>query len=249
MATATRTAQRAKPAATRGKPAGTRGKAARKPAGRRTPASTSRDVPGWVGPVLLWFALARAVLGIVAIPLAPALYRRHFALLVLLRPTKEVLLAGGFLVRRHDVSLPVLLLAAVPLLLAGVWHFYALGRIYGTGNAASKLPRWARHLLPQKRIDALCKVLAKRGVPVIVIGRLAAMPSTGVAAAAGASELPLRRFLVADTAGGLLSFVEAVGAGWVLGAAYEDAGPWLTAGGVAALLVVSLLVGRWLRRV
>jgi membrane protein DedA with SNARE-associated domain len=198
--------------------------------------------------VLLWSALVRAVLGIVAIPLAPALYRRHFVILVLLRPTKEVLLAGGFLARRHDVGLPVLLAAAIPLLLAGVWHFFALGRIYGPDLRSDKLPRFARRLVPDKQLDAMCKVLAKRGTPVVLLGRLAAFPSTVVAAAAGTSDLPVERFLVADTIGGVLSLVETVGAGWLLGAAYEDAGPWLTGIGVAALLAVAVLFGRWLRK-
>lgn len=216
---------------------------------RRKARRTSR-LPGWVGPVLLWLALLRAVLGIVAIPLAPVLYRKHFMVLVLLRPTKEVLLAGGFLAREHHVSLLVLLLASVPLLLSGVWHFWALGRIYGDDLLDGKsLPRFARRLLPDKQLNAMCKVLTKRGTPVVFVGRLAMFPSTVIAAAAGVSDLPPRRFLAADAAGGLLSFVEAVGAGWVLGEAYHDAGPWLTWVGVAALAVVTFLVGRWLRRV
>lgn len=204
--------------------------------------------PAWVGPALLWLAAVRTVLAIVAIPLAPALYRKHFVVLVLLRPTKEVLLAGGFLVRRHDVSLLALMVASIPLLLLGVWHFYALGRIYGSDLTGSKLPRFARHLLPAKRIKAMCKVLEKRGTPVVVIGRLAAFPSTVIAAAAGTSDLEARRFLAADAIGGLLSFVEVVGAGYALGEAYEEAGPWLTWAGVAALVVGAVLFGRWLKK-
>jgi membrane-associated protein len=223
---------------------------AARPSSRRTSSSGRRSSrwPDWVGPALLWFGAVRAVLGIVAIPLAPALYRKHFVVLVLLRPTKEVLLAGGFLVKQHRVSLPMLLVAAVPLLLLGVWHFYALGRLYVRPGSTRKLPRFARHLLPQRKIDAMCKVLAKRGTPVIVVGRLAALPSTVVAAAAGASDMPTRRFLAADTVGGLLSFAEAVGAGWALGAAYEDAGPWITVAGVAALVLMSVLLGWKLRK-
>ena len=44
------------------------------------------------------------MLGIVAILLAPALFDDHFVVLVLLRPTKEVLLAGGFFLRQDDVE-------------------------------------------------------------------------------------------------------------------------------------------------
>jgi len=205
--------------------------------------------PGWFGPALLWLAGIRTVLAIIAIPLAPALYRKHFVVLVLLRPTKEVLLAGGFLVRQHKVSLPMLMLASIPLLLLGVWHFYAIGRVYGDRITGDKMPKLARKLLPAKRIKAMCRVLEKRGTPVVLMGRLAAFPSTVIATAAGASDLETRRFLGADGVGGLLSFVEVVGAGYALGQAYEEAGPWLTWGGVAMLAVVAVLFGWWLKKV
>lgn len=204
--------------------------------------------PGWWDPALLWLAAIRTALSIVAIPLAPALFKRHFVVLVLLRPTKEVLLAGGFLLRRHDVSLPMLMLASVPLLLVGVWHFFAIGRVYGDKLTDGSMPRLVRRVLPAKRIKAMRKVLDKRGIPVVVIGRLAAFPSSLVAAAAGASDLETRRFLGADGVGGLLSFVEIVGAGFALGEAYEEAGPWLTGVGVVALATGAVLFGRWLKR-
>ena len=63
-------------------------------------------------------------------------------------------------------------------------------------------------------------------------GRLAAFPSTLMAAAAGASGVPPREFLPADTAGALVSMGALLGVGYVLGEAYEEAGPWITAVGV-----------------
>src|SRR6476469_615834 len=98
---------------------------------------------------LLWLALVRAVLGVIAIPLAPFLYKEHFIVLVLLRPTKEVLLAGGFLVKRGDLNLFALLAAAIPLAILGVWHFYYLGRAFATEIQTGKgLPKFAQRLLP-----------------------------------------------------------------------------------------------------
>jgi membrane protein DedA with SNARE-associated domain len=211
----------------------------------------TKRTPSWAGPALLWLAAVRMALGIVAIPLAPVLYRKHFVVLVLLRPTKDVLLAGGFLVRRHHVSPVTLLLASVPLMLFGVWHLYALGRIYAkqlTGKSRN-MPRIAKHLLPTKKIKTMCRVLDKKGTTVVLLGRLAAFPSTVVAAAAGASDMEPRRFLRADTIGGLLSLVEVIGAGFALGEAYEKAGPWLTVAGVVTLAVLAVLLGRWLKRV
>jgi membrane-associated protein len=198
------------------------------------------------GRVLLWLAAARALVSLAAIPLAAALWEDHFAVLVLLRPTKEVLLAGGFALRRHDVALLVLAAAAVPLLVLGVWHFFALGRLYG--DELDALPRWARRVLPPKRVETLCTALTKRGAPLVVLGRLAAFPSSLLAAAAGASDMPVRKFLLADAAGAALSFVIVVGAGFALGEAYEHAGPWLTGVGVVALAALAVLFGRRLRK-
>ena len=212
--------------------------------GRRSRRGVWRDR---LGTPLLWLAAVRAVLSLAAIPAAAALFRDHFVVLVLLRPTKEVLLAGGFALRAGRVAPLALLVAAVPLLVLGVWHFFALGRLYG--SELNGLPGWGKRVLPPDRIKAMCRVLDKRGVPVVVLGRLAAFPSSVVAAAAGASAMPVRRFLVADAVGALLSFVVMVGAGFALGEAYDEAGPWVTAAGVAALVGLAVFVGQRLRKV
>src|SRR5690242_20240074 len=81
-------------------------------------------------PFLLGLTLVRAVIAVIAIPLAPALYRDHYILLLLLRPTKDVLLLGGFLLRDGSVGLIPVLAAVVPLSILGVWIFYGLGRAY-----------------------------------------------------------------------------------------------------------------------
>jgi membrane protein DedA with SNARE-associated domain len=202
----------------------------------------------WRGP-LLALAGVRAVLALVAVPLAPVLYEDHFVLLVLLRPTKEVLLAGGFLLRRGEVDPFTLMLATVPLMVFGVWQFFALGRGYKKEIAAGDLPGLGGRVLPAKRIQAIRKVLAKKGAKLVLLGRLAAMPSTVIAAAAGASTMPTRTFLLADGVGALLSIGEVLGAGLLLGSAYKQAGPWLTGVGVAVLLGMLWMAGRYLKRV
>jgi membrane protein DedA with SNARE-associated domain len=77
---------------------------------------------------------------------------------------------------------------------------------------------------------------------------LAAFPSALLAASAGASGMAPGKFLPADALGAALSIAEVVVAGYVLGAAYKRAGPWLTAVGVAVLIGLLVAVGRWLRR-
>ena len=186
----------------------------------------------------------RGVLAIAAIPLAPFLYREHFAVLVLLRPTKEVLLAAGLAAHSGDVSLVVVAIAAVPVLLAGVWLFFALGREYGADLAQRELPGVAGRILPRQRVKRLQKAIEVEGDKVVFIARLAAMPSSLMAAAAGSAKFDVRRFLIIDGIGALVSLVVMVGLGWFLEDAYEAAGPWLTGLGVLALAAIAVFIGR-----
>jgi membrane protein DedA with SNARE-associated domain len=198
--------------------------------------------------VLLALVGVRTVLGILAVPLAPALYRDHFVVVVLLRPTKEVLLAAGFLVRQGHVSLLPVLAAAVPLALLGVWLAYAVGRAYSDELWDADMPGWSRRLLPPDRVNAMCRVLDRRGRLVVVLGRLAAFPSSALAAGAGASDMRPREFLPADALGALLSVAEVLAAGYFLGAAYKQAGPWVSAVGFAVLAGLLVLLGRRLQQ-
>ena len=200
-------------------------------------------------PVLLWLTVARSALGIAAIPLAPFLYDEHFEVLVLLRPTKEVLLAAGYFLRVGEVALPVIVLAAIPLMIFGVWLVYYTARAYADELEADNLPRFARRLLPAQKISDLQEVLKKKGPKLVFLGRLAVFPSTVVAAAAGSSDTPSRKFLPPDGLGALLSIGEAVGIGYVLGGAYQSGSRWIAAVGAAILVGFLILLGRYLRRV
>lgn len=197
---------------------------------------------------LLGVLVVRGALGLLAIALAAWLYAEHFVALVLLRPTKEVLLAGGFFVREGDVGLLPLFLAALPLNAIGVWASYLLGRSFACDlDDGADLPGIAGRLLPARRIDDLRAVLERKGTRAVFLGRLAVFPSTLMAAAAGASGLEPRAFAVADTAGLAVSIAEVVTVGYVLGEAYERAGMWLTVLGAVVALGIMVLFGRWLR--
>lgn len=202
-----------------------------------------------IGLWLLWGAVFRAALGIIAIPLAPFLYREHFLVLVLLRPTKEVLLAAGFFARIGNVNLLEVLVAAIPLMVLGVWHFYYLGRQYSSEIKNERLPFLGAKLLPSKRIHELEKVLDKKGPKLVFLGRLAVFPSALLGAAAGTSEMKSKQFLVPDGIGALAAFVEVVSVGFLFGAAFKQAGPWITAGGILVLAVGAFFLGRYIRRV
>lgn len=197
---------------------------------------------------LLWIAGTRIVIGVIAIPLAPFLYREHFLALVLMRPTKEVLLFGGFLARQHKIHLAQVLFAAVPLAILGVWLSFALGRLFADEIHRKKLPGIAGRILPAEKIQKMAKILRRYGAKIIIVGRIAVFPSSLLAAAAGSSKMKARTFLPADAIGGALSILEAAGAGYLLGAAYKNGKPWLTALGLAALIGFGLLIGRAFRK-
>ena len=202
----------------------------------------------WRVPLLV-LAGVRAVLAIAAIPLAPFLYKHHFVLLVLLRPTKEVLLAAGFAIKRGDADPITVLAAAVPLAILAVWHSFLLGRAYTREiQSGDGLPRFADRLLPPKRINQMCEALDERGSRLIVLGRIATFPSSLIGAAAGTSGMKGRAFFPADLAGALLGIGEVLVAGYALGAAYRQAGPWLTGVGVVALLGMLFVLGRTLKK-
>ena len=200
-------------------------------------------------PALLALGAVRAVLAAVAVPLAPALYRDHYVVLVALRPTKDVLLLGGFLLRDGQVGLVPILIAAVPLIIGGVWLFYALGRAYAKelNSSGSGLPKWVRHIVSPERVKTMREVLDANGALAILGGRLSVFPSSVLAAAAGASDVPARTFLPLDGVGALLSLVEVLGVGYALGDSYERGSHWITIAGVVVFLAVLAVVGRWIR--
>jgi membrane protein DedA with SNARE-associated domain len=129
-----------------------------------------------------------------------------------------------------------------------VWQFFALGRAYaGEIQAGEGLPRVAGRILPTARIKELCAALDERGSRLVFLGRLATFPSSLLAAAAGASGMASRAFLPADLGGAVLGIAEVLVAGYVLGEAYQEAGPWLTGVGVVALLGMLFVLGRALK--
>ncbi|HVF52754.1 MAG TPA: VTT domain-containing protein [Actinomycetota bacterium] len=200
--------------------------------------------------LLLWGTLVRVGLGLAVLPFAPFLYKEHFLILVLLRPTKEILLAGGFFLKRGDVGLIELFLAGLPLMLLAVWKFFFLGRAFSTEIRSGKVPLLGKRVLPPDKIKEAQKVLRKKGPRLVFLARLAVLLSSAtVAAAAGSSNMDKKGFLIADGLGALASFAIFVGLGFALGNAYEEAGPWVTAGGVVVLLGMGAAFGRYINRV
>lgn len=201
----------------------------------------------WRGPLLAASGL-RYLVPILALPLVPVLTPDDVGLLTLLRPGKEILLLAGGLTRtRGTPGVLVAFLAYLPLMVGGVWAFYGLGRAYADDLRTGDGPAWLSRAVPPDRMEAAQRMLARRGPVIAIIGRIAALPPTIVAAAAGVSDVRTRSFLLADLVGAVVSFVLLFSIGLALGSAYEEGGPWLTGVGLALVVVAVLLVNRWLQ--
>lgn len=212
-------------------------------------------MPAWAARAALAVAILRYAIPVLALGAAPTLIPDDVGLLVLLRPSKEVLLLAGGLsatsataATSANPGLLVAIGAYVPLMIFGVWAFYVVGRAYGARLDAGEGPRWLQRAVPADRFVLARELLERRGATMALIARLAALPPTVMAAAAGAAEVPVARYLLADLVGALAAFGIVFGAGYALGDAYESGGPWLTAGALLVLVIGGVLVARWVRR-
>jgi len=203
---------------------------------------------------LVWVATVRFILSVIALPLAPFLYRRHFVILTLLRPSQGVLLAGAFLARTGHVFLPTVLAAALPLQVLVMWLYFGLGRAWAEDidrqgdDDEDDLPFLTARILNREQIRRLRDVLKRKGARIVFLARFAIAPTGLVAATVGASELDPKRYLLADGAGLVIATGASVGLGYVLGIAQDAAGPWLVAVGLAALVGASATLTWLLRR-
>jgi membrane protein DedA with SNARE-associated domain len=198
--------------------------------------------------VLLWLGVLRFVLAIAAIPLAPFLYEDHFVVLVLLRPTKEVLLAAGFLVGEGKVNVVSVFLGSIPLGVLGVWLYFWLGRLYAKEIRSGDLPWIAARVLTPKRIKKVTKALDKKGPRLVLLGRAAALSSASVATAAGVAKMDRSEFIKYDGLGAAGSLGFSFLAGLLLGEAYDSVGPLLTVVGISTLVAFAIVLARQLMR-
>jgi membrane protein DedA with SNARE-associated domain len=192
---------------------------------------------------LLWLAGIRVGLALVALPLAPFLYRHHFVVLVLLRPSMGVLLAGAILARQGHISLGAMLAAAIPLQLIAVWLYFLLGDAWQEEiEADDKLPFLTARLLQPEQTRHLRQTLRDKGPRLVVLARFAIFPVGLLAAAAGASDMAPREFFPADGAGLVCAAGLVVGVGYGLGVSRQELSPWLLAIGVCGLVALSGLL-------
>lgn len=217
------------------------------------------DVAPWVKKLALTNAVLRLAIPIVAFftIVGPLVFQiadngqtSDIYLLTLVRPSKDSVLWGGALwrIRPGEVDLLRLFLAYAPLMIVMNWPFLYLGRAYGPALARGEGPRWLQRSVSPENLAVARTLLARKGPTIAILGRIAALPPTVMAAAAGTSDVRAWRYQVADTIGGVVGWAITVGLGIALGETWERAGVWTTVGGVALLFGAITWMTRWLQR-
>lgn len=219
-------------------------------------------VPDEVSPALRRFVIANALLRLgipivafftIVAPLGLGIadgQTSDIYALTVVRPSKEIVLWGGALwrIRPGDVDLWLLFASYAPLMIVMNWPFLYLGRAYGPALARGQGPRWLQRSVSPENLAIARTLLARKGPQIAILGRIAALPPTVMAAAAGTSDVKAWRYQLADTIGGVLAWAITVGIGMALGEAWERAGTWVTVGSVVVLVAAISWMTQWLRR-
>jgi membrane-associated protein len=157
-------------------------------------------------------------------------------------PGETAAILGGAAAGLGHVSLSLMITVVVLAAIVGDSAGYEVGRRAG--------PRLLHNRFLRRRAERLDKardLLARRGGRAILLGRFIAFLRTVMPALAGVSNMPYRRFLAFNAAGGVVWGAGNVVAGYLLGNSYQTVerylGRW-SAIGVGALVVAAVIVWR-----
>ena len=195
-------------------------------AGSEDEAATPSPPPGrlrpWVGAaeradwVIVGLITARGVYGLAMLPLIPLMLEPHPLLLELLSGSSIAEVVVGARVRLGEVSWPVAVLAGLPVWLLFDWVYWWAGRRWGDRALVAMLARGGR-ADAEKRARHAEAVAHRLGPAAVVLARFLPVPTFLVYAAAGASGMRLRTFVVLDVLGTTLFTATLVTLGYLLG--------------------------------
>lgn len=160
-------------------------------------------------------------------------------------PGETAAVLGGVAAARGTVGLTLMLVTVVLAAVVGDSVGYEVGRSMGPRILRAKM--LDRH---RDRIDAARDLLARRGSVAVFLGRSVAFLRAVMPALAGVAQMPYRRFLVANAAGGIVWGVATVLLGFLAGNSYERVEKAFGRGTALALavVVVVLLITWTIRR-
>ena len=198
---------------------------------------------------LLEHVLATPAWVVLAVVFAlPALESSAF--LGFLFPGETAVLLGGVAASQGHVPLAAVAAAGVAGAVLGDATGYLVGRRWGRRILGSALARF----VDQRHLDRAERALVRRGVWAVFVGRFTVALRVMVPGLAGMAEMPPRRFLAANVAGGLAWGSLVAVAGYLAGNSWQAVAHYLTGaglaltGGLVALLVAVHVVRRLLAR-
>lgn len=158
-------------------------------------------------------------------------------------PGETAVILGGVLAYRHAVSLPVMMAVVVIAAILGDTVGYEVGKHYGQRVLA--LSVFDRH---RSAIDSARAKLLALGGRAVFLARFSAFLRAVVPGLAGTVNMPYRRFLAWNAAGGLLWGIAFTMLGYLGGASYKKiesyAGTFST---VVLAVVVLTAIGLFVR--
>lgn len=160
-------------------------------------------------------------------------------------PGETAAILGGVDASRHHVQLSAMIALVVFAAILGDSVGFEIGHRYGPRILT--LPVFARH---QRQLTDAERLLARHGGRAVFLARFVAFFRAVMPALAGIADMPYRRFLAFNAAGGLIWGTGAVLLGFLAGNSYKTVER--TAGQVAAitvaLVVLALVLGWRMRR-
>ena len=159
-------------------------------------------------------------------------------------PGETAAVLGGVAAARGSVSLGWMTVGVVLAAIVGDSVGYEVGRYAGPRMLRARM--LDRH---RDRIDGARTLLARRGSVAVFLGRSVAFFRAVMPALAGMAQMPYRRFLVANAAGGIVWGVATVLLGFLAGNSYERVEKAFGRGAALAIAAVVLLaLGAWILR-
>jgi membrane protein DedA with SNARE-associated domain len=134
-------------------------------------------------------------------------------------PSEIVLPLAGYEVQRGGLSFVGVVLVATLGSLIGAYVLYALGR-WGGRPAVLRFGRVLR--VGERELDRADRWFGRWGDRVVLVGRIVPLARSVVSIPAGTMRMPLLRFTVLTGLGSLLWNLVLVGAGYQLGARWEE---------------------------
>lgn len=153
-------------------------------------------------------------------------------------PGETAMVLAGVLAARGNITLPMMLAVAALAAVGGDQVGYVLGRTVGLRLRTSRMGR----AVGQRRWDRAEQSVAEHGPWAVVGARWIAVLRALVPTVAGTMNMPYRRFLLANTAGGVSWAMTAVLLGYFAGGSVRNAQDLLARTSLTGVIVLAVLL-------